>query len=204
MDVHAVDDAALRLACREGHSEVVHMLIRAGANVHALDDEAVREASRHGFVRIVERLLHAGADATQVQWVALHPERNWPECVMRIRSRAQFRGLPEAVQVLWLRRRLRIERCLDRLLQRVRDRLDRPPPPLRTSDSEPAALGVGTPTRDELIAHLRRGGRRFARDYWTEGAPLFFPALAATLGPVPDEFQVEVRSGPGRFDQALE
>ena len=51
-------------------------------------------------------------------------------------------------------------RRLRESLQRARDRLARPP-------REP--LGAGTPTREELIAHLRTAGRRFAREYWTEG-----------------------------------
>ena len=61
--------------------------------------------------------------------------------------------------------------------QRARARLDRPP-------REP--LGAGLPTREHLIAHLKTAGRRFAREYWAEGLPLFFPDL--DLGPVPSEF----------------
>ena len=72
---------------------------------------------------------------------------------------------------------------LRQLIQRVCNRLDRPPR---------EALGAGTPTREELIAHLRTAGRRFAREYWTEGLPLFFPGLRSELGPVPDEFCVRV------------
>ena len=79
---------------------------------------------------------------------------------------------------LWLRFHLRVRSRLRPILQRARDRLDRPP------QGEP--LGAGTPTRERLIAHLRTAGRRFAREYWTDGLPLFFEGC--DLGPVPDEF----------------
>ena len=72
-----------------------------------------------------------------------------------------------------LRPRLR----LSRRLQAARSRLDRPPT---------AALGKKHPTRDELIAHLKTAGRRFAREYWTEGLAIFFPDLAPD--PLPEEF----------------
>ena len=34
---------------------------------------------------------------------------------------------------------------------------------------------VTPPTREEVLAYLRTGGRAFARDYWTQGLPIFFP-----------------------------
>ena len=61
-------------------------------------------------------------------------------------------------------------------LRRARDRLDRPPTSL---------LGTTKPTHDELIAHLQTAGRRLAREYWTDGKPLFFKE---DLEPVPEEF----------------
>ena len=72
--------------------------------------------------------------------------------------------------------RLRRRRLLDALF-RARARLDRPPL---------QALGTSKPSREELIAHLKSAGRRFAREYWADGLPLFFPGI--DLGPVPEEF----------------
>ena len=92
--------------------------------------------------------------------------------------RASFAALPPPVQPLWLRYHVWIKHRLRGRLYTARDRLDRPP------QGEP--LGTGAPTRDQLIAHLRTAGRRFAREYWTEGVPIFWKG--AELGPVPDEF----------------
>jgi ankyrin repeat protein len=51
-----LDDNALREASRNGHEEVVKILIEAGANVHAWDDNALREASRNGHLEVVKLL----------------------------------------------------------------------------------------------------------------------------------------------------
>ena len=66
--------------------------------------------------------------------------------------RNDFHALPPHVQSLWLRGHFRLHL--------------RPP-------SAPAwtARSTGTPTQEQLIAHLQTSGRRFARAYWTHGLP---------------------------------
>ena len=203
-DVHAFDDDALQLASRSSHLDVLNCLLRAGANVnagggaalscaienfcldtverllaagagvHAISARALDTAISFGCSDVVERLLLAGADPSTFEWKELVTD--WPALVQCVR-RAHFHSLPTNVQPLWIRFNLSVRLRLAQYLQRARNRLDRPPS---------SALGTLKPTRDELIAHLRTAGRRFAREYWTEGLPLFFPN--ADLGPVPDEF----------------
>ena len=119
--------------------------------------------------------MQHGADAT-----AIDKRFVWRPGMMHCVSVAQMYLLPEDAQRMWVLFNVKIRFRLGRHLQRVRDRLDRPPS---------SQLGTAHPTRDELIAHLRTAGRRFARDYWTDGIPLFFPGLQASLGPLPDEFE---------------
>ena len=52
-DVHARDDYALREASYYGHIDVVRMLLAAGANVHAYDDYALLWASYNGHIDVV-------------------------------------------------------------------------------------------------------------------------------------------------------
>lgn len=61
-DVHADNDYALRYASENGHVEVVRLLLTAGADVHADNDYALRIASMNGHVGVVKLLLEAGAD----------------------------------------------------------------------------------------------------------------------------------------------
>ena len=173
-DVHASDDAALYGASSFGHLAVVERLLDAGADVHCCQDGAVREASEAGHYTVVGRLLCAGADPSAVLWA--NAETAWPMLVQCI-PRAKFLALPEDLRPLWLRYNLRVRMRLAQHLQRARDRLDRPPA---------STLGTADITREALIAHLFSAGRRFAREYWTDGLPIFFPTL--DLGPVPEEF----------------
>ena len=118
--------------------------------------------------------MAAGAYPKNIHWNLY--KKHWPALVLRV-SRQGFLSLPRKVQPHWVRLHVKAKLRLERALQRAKDRLDRPP-------TQP--LGTLTPTRAELIAHLRTAGRRFAREYWTDGLPLFFPSL--DLGPVPAEF----------------
>ena len=58
----AQDVNTLQLASKNGHVEVVKLLLAAGADVHADDDYALRRASEEGQVEVVKLLLAAGAN----------------------------------------------------------------------------------------------------------------------------------------------
>ena len=173
-DVHAEGDDALYLASAAGQLAVVDALLAAGADVRVDSDDAVRCASARGHAAVVGRLLAAGADPHAVVWEACRSA--WPSLMQHVPDKL-FARLPATLQPLWLRLHLRLQLRLRRLLQRARDRLDHPPT---------VPLGKVRPTRPELVDHLKTAGRRFAREYWTDGLPLFFPGL--DLGAVPDEF----------------
>lgn len=55
-------DQDLIINCENGHTEVVRLLLNAGADVHAGDDFALREASENGHTEVVQLLLNAWAD----------------------------------------------------------------------------------------------------------------------------------------------
>ncbi len=61
-EIHARDEEALRMATRGGHAQTVEMLLARGANVRARNDEALRETVEGEHLDIVKLLLHAGAD----------------------------------------------------------------------------------------------------------------------------------------------
>ena len=50
---------AFRYASRYGHTEIVKVLLEAGADVHALDDNALRYASENGHTETVKVLKAA-------------------------------------------------------------------------------------------------------------------------------------------------
>jgi len=59
--VHAENDEALRNASFHGLTEVVKLLLAAGADVHAEKEAALRYASSYGHIEVVKLLLAAGA-----------------------------------------------------------------------------------------------------------------------------------------------
>jgi hypothetical protein len=236
-DVHAHRDCALRLACEQGHVDVVRLLLAAGADAHVPYGNPALSAVEHGHPEVLGALLAAGVSATSadhrllrracagdrgdglapaladpsrqlavievllleadssvpadllMQLLSLgapvlappagHPVRLvWLRLLLAV-PRDAFALLDETWRPAWLRLHTRACLRLRRSLVRARYRLDRPPL---------GALGVATPTRAELIAHLTTAGRRFAREYWTDGIPVFFPDFQAELGPVPDAF----------------
>ena len=138
-------------------------------------EEAVYHANRWRRVEVVALLAASGVDIATLRWDRLRlPELRF---VLFAVGPSQFGALDDERQVRWLRYVLRPRRRLLNALFRARARLDRPP-------TQP--LGTTKPSREELIAHLKTAGRRFAREYWADGLPLFFPDL--DLGPVPSEF----------------
>jgi ankyrin repeat protein len=52
----------LRYASRNGHINVVKMLIDAKADIHAKDDYSLRVASYKGHATVVQMLINAKAD----------------------------------------------------------------------------------------------------------------------------------------------
>ena len=76
VDIHKHDDKALRWSAHNGHTEVVKVLLDAGADVHARSDEALKGAAMNGRLEVVKLLLDAGADVhagnDAALWWALH------------------------------------------------------------------------------------------------------------------------------------
>jgi len=54
--VYTFDNYALRWASNNGHTEVVKLLLNAGADVHAKDDEALRWASENRHTEVIKLL----------------------------------------------------------------------------------------------------------------------------------------------------
>jgi ankyrin repeat protein len=93
-DVHADNDSALVNASRMGHDNVVKLLIELGADIHAQDDYALRRATSHGHTSTVAVLLQRGANVHAVG-------REDPELYSAIQL-ASLREHAEVVQLLLL------------------------------------------------------------------------------------------------------
>ena len=93
-NVHAPDhfgsDAALRWASINGRTEVVKILLEAGADVHAENDLALRIASYYGHTEVVITLLKAGANVHA-------PDHIGPDAALRWASKY---GHSEVVKLL--------------------------------------------------------------------------------------------------------
>ena len=191
-DVHARNGEPLIRASRGGFSNLVEVLMGAGASVRAVVKTALAaamnepsvqpeifypEPTRLGRIEVLAILVGTGVDTASLRLdLRLFTLQEQLHVMFAVRP-SQFRALDQDLQVQWLRYVLRPRRRLLDALFRARARLDRPP-------THP--LGTTKPSREELIAQLKTAGRRFARDYWADGIPLFFPGL--DLGPVPSEF----------------
>ncbi len=71
-DIHANNDAALRLASEKGSYDIVEMLITHGADIHTLDDVAFRLAAVNGHIDVVKLLIKNGANVHVLDGVTLH------------------------------------------------------------------------------------------------------------------------------------
>ena len=134
---------------------------------------ALAATSERG-AELAQCLLRAGARPAKVKWEVYDiPQQR---CILQCVRPQSVHELPTLVQTVWRRNQRYHERLLE-MLQAVRARLDRPP------------VSQGTQicaTREDLVKQLRTAGRRFAREYWTEGIPIFFPGR--DFGPVPPQF----------------
>jgi len=66
VNVHAMDDIALRESSANGHAAVVQLLLDSGADARAKNDDALYFAAVNGHVEVVHALLVAGADPVGV------------------------------------------------------------------------------------------------------------------------------------------
>lgn len=71
VNVHVDDDFALRWSARNGHYDVVKLLLCRRANVHAMEDEALRFAAQNGHAEIVSLLLEHNANVFSLNQAAL-------------------------------------------------------------------------------------------------------------------------------------
>jgi len=62
VDIHGHNDYAIRSASQNGHFELVELLLENGADIHAGNDYALRWASEKGYLKVVKLLLENGAD----------------------------------------------------------------------------------------------------------------------------------------------
>jgi ankyrin repeat protein len=60
-NVHAVDELALWLAAKNGHTDTVRVLLDGGADVHEDEDWVLVLAAENGHTETVRALLKAGA-----------------------------------------------------------------------------------------------------------------------------------------------
>jgi len=84
-NVHAENDAALRGASANGHTETVKVLLKAGADVHVWNDDALHLARMDGHTKIV-KLLEAAAAKLPVRPPAAAKPINPPQVGRRLRE----------------------------------------------------------------------------------------------------------------------
>ena len=76
-DIHANNDSALRLAARNGQTEMVQELLQPtcgfiqGADIHAMNDGALKYAAENGHTETVQALLLRGANVHAEDYCAL-------------------------------------------------------------------------------------------------------------------------------------
>ena len=71
VNIHTLDDEALRMSAYHGHLEVVRLLLDHGANIHPDNDEALRWSAEFGHLEVVRLLLDRGANIHAVDVYAL-------------------------------------------------------------------------------------------------------------------------------------
>ncbi len=64
-DVTANNNYAIKKAAANGYIEVVELLIEAGADVTANNNYAIKKAAANGYIEVVELLIEAGADVNE-------------------------------------------------------------------------------------------------------------------------------------------
>lgn len=88
-------DTALVIAAARGQKDLVHLLLKAGANIHTSDDAPLIRAAEEGHTETVDWLLLMGADThgndailhaanrgqagtlrVLFQWAEKHPEKS--------------------------------------------------------------------------------------------------------------------------------
>jgi hypothetical protein len=62
VDIHYEGDYALRFACRNGHKNIVSLLVVNGANVNAVDDTPIYVAAKYQHIEIAKCLILYGAN----------------------------------------------------------------------------------------------------------------------------------------------
>ena len=64
IDVHALEDYAIRISCQNGYYEIAKMLIEYGADIHVNKDIAFIKSAFYGHYNIVKLLLGTGIDTS--------------------------------------------------------------------------------------------------------------------------------------------
>ena len=64
VNVHSMDNCALRMAAEHGHLSIVSLLLEHGADVHGGNEYALIHASRSGHLKVVQVLIQHGANVT--------------------------------------------------------------------------------------------------------------------------------------------
>ena len=109
---HVAKNTALRIASKEGHVELVEMLLNNGANVNAKNSygvTALHIASREGHTDIVAMLLEKGAD--------VNAKTNWGDTALMA---ASWKGHKEIVKLL---KQYIVAQTFPRHLERQQNRL---------------------------------------------------------------------------------
>jgi ankyrin repeat protein len=66
VNIHSIDDAALRYAAEGNHMAVIKCLINNGADIHAMNDDALRRAVANNHTDIISYLIECGANYKQL------------------------------------------------------------------------------------------------------------------------------------------
>jgi hypothetical protein len=72
INIHYEDDYALRFSCRNGHKNIVVLLVEHSANVNAADNTPINVAAKSGHIEIVQYLiLHCANISTDIETLNL-------------------------------------------------------------------------------------------------------------------------------------